>query len=77
MNNKEKLRRTVIEAIHGLKYEYARRKEKNGMIVINGGHPITIGRVMQALKNKNFQNFGILIRDGSIYKQNYSKPLED
>jgi hypothetical protein len=44
MTKREQLKRLIIEAIHGLPYEDAIKKEH--------GFPITIGRVIQAFKNK-------------------------
>jgi hypothetical protein len=55
MTTREKFKRAVIEAIHGLPYDEAIEKEAESMI--NNGklykepYPITIGRVMQALEN--------------------------
>ena len=64
MTNKEKLRRAVIEAIHGLPYAEAVEKEKSTWyenqprIVQDNTEceywetlPVTIGRVMQFIKN--------------------------
>jgi len=46
MNIREQFKRRVIELIHGLPYEEAIEKERPSI------NPITIGRVMKALKDK-------------------------
>jgi len=84
MENKEKLTRKIIEAIHGLPYTEAIKKEKQSSFVTqemvrretgyfeNGKYwevyPITIGRVMQAFFN-NKKELSINI-DGSLAIRN-------
>jgi len=61
MNNRDKLKRKIIEAIHNLPYEEAVKIEwgETTMPDYYKGLPCTIGRVMQALVNKYKNNIAI------------------
>jgi len=89
MTDKEKLTRLIIEAIHGLPYDECEEQYNPQHAAVTHpadipkyiDHPITIGRVMQALINKHeilvctikfelfysFEKFLRIFWDGGIY----------
>jgi len=81
MTLREKFKRAVIEAIHGLSYEEACDKEapNNTMKTIPRYiHQITIGRVMEALNGKEIKGLSIFIDNyGHIYHSEtiYDSPI--
>ena len=61
MTTREKCKRAVIEAIHGLPYDEAIKKEL--------GLPITLGRVLKAVKNYILNRKTETINEAKMYSE--------
>ncbi len=66
---RERFKIAVIEAIHGLPYEEAIEEEAEAMYndgqIFSKPYPITIGRVMQALR-PNYKNSIVIAANGDL-----------